>query len=117
MENIGALIIGGDHPGLGIARSLGSRGVPVCVIDDQYSICSFSRYVQRVIRVGDLRNERGTVEAVLDAGRRFGLKNWVLFPTRDETVAAFSKYYDELSAFFRVTTPEWDTVKWAWNKK
>jgi D-aspartate ligase len=115
-DAVGALIVGGDHPGLGIARSLGRRGIPVYVIDDEYSICSFSRYVNRVIRVRDLKDERKTVDAVLEVGRRFHLDNWVLFPTRDETVAAFSRYWIELATIFRMTTSRWDTVQWAWNK-
>jgi len=114
---IGALVIGGDHPGLGVARSLGRRGIPVYVLDDQYCISSFSRYVKRVIRVNDLRDERKTVDAVLAVGRRFNLRNWVLFPTRDETVAAFSRHRAELSEFFRVTTGEWESIEWAWDKK
>jgi len=116
-NSTGAIIVGGDHPGLGIARSLGRRGIPVFSIDDQYSISSFSRYVRQAVRVQDLRDERKTVEAVLDIGRRFNLANWVLFPTRDETVAAFSRYRAELAASFRVTTPDWNTVQWAHNKK
>src|SRR5579872_4159684 len=95
----GALVIGGEHPGLGVARSLGRRGIPVYVIDDQRSVSSFSRYATRVIRVPDLRDERRAVEAVLDVGRRYNLKNWVLFPTRDETVAAFSRYREDLQEF------------------
>jgi len=113
----GALIIGGEHPGLGIARSLGRRGIPVCVLDDQHSISSYSRYVRRVVRVPDLLDERSTIDAVLETGHRLNLRNWVLYPTRDETVAAFSRNRTELAEFFRVTTPDWDTIKWAWNKK
>jgi D-aspartate ligase len=113
----GAVVIGGDHPGLGVARSLGRRGIPVYVLEDQYSISSFSKYPSRVIRVKELRDERKTVDTVLEIGHRFGLRDWVLFPTRDETVAAFSRYRPELAEFFRVTTPPWDTVKWAWDKK
>ena len=116
-NRIGALVIGGDHPGLGVARSLGPRGIPVYILDDQPSISQFSRYVTQVIRVSDLRDERTTVDAVLKVGRRFGLQGWVLFPTRDEHVAAFSRYRPELAEYFRVTTPAWDTVKWAWDKK
>ena len=114
---IGAVVIGGDHPGLAIARSLAPRGIPVYVLDDQYCISSFSRYVTKVVRLKDLRDHQNTVDAVLDVGHRFGLKNWVLFPTRDETVAAFSLERDRLAKFFRVTTPAWDIVRWAWDKK
>ena len=113
----GALVVGGDHLGLGVARSLGRRGIPVYVVDDQLSVSSFSRYVTRFIRVKDLRDERKTVDAVLEIGRRFDLRKWVLFPTRDETVAAFSRHRAELSEVFRVPTPDWNTVKWAWDKK
>ncbi len=114
---IGAVVIGGDHPGLGIARSLGRRGIPVYVIDDQLSVSQFSRYVNRVVRVKDLRHEVCAVESVLEVGQRYGLEGWVLFPTRDETVAAFSRHRGRLAEFFRVTTPEWETVRWAWDKK
>jgi D-aspartate ligase len=113
---IGAVVIGGDHPGLAIARSLGRRGIPVYVIEDQQSISVFSRYVTKVVRVPDIRDEQMTVDSVLDVGRRFGLKGWVLFPTRDETVAAFSLHRERLAEFFRVTTAPWETVRWAWDK-
>ena len=115
-QRVGALVIGGDHPGLGIVRSLGRRGIPVYVLEDQHSISQFSRYATRVIRAKDLRDEQKTVESVLDVGQRFGLKGWVLFPTRDETVAAFSRHRSRLAEFFRVTTPDWDCVQWAWDK-
>jgi predicted ATP-grasp superfamily ATP-dependent carboligase len=114
---VGAIIVGGEHPGLGIARSLGRRGIPVCVIDDQHSVSRFSKYVTRTVRVKDLRNEQNAVESVLEVGQRYGLEGWVLFPTRDETVAAFSRYRDRLAPFFRVTTPNWATTRWAWDKK
>jgi D-aspartate ligase len=116
-DGVGAVVVGGEHPGLGIARSLGRRGIPICVVDDQYSVSQFSNYVGRVVRVKDLRDEQKTVENVLEVGHRYGLKGWVLFPTRDETVAAFARQRERLAEFFRVTTPAWDTVQWAWDKK
>ena len=116
-ENVGAVVVGGDHPGLGIARSLGRRGIPVFILDDQHSISSFSRYATKVIRVEDILSERKTVDAVLEVGHRFNLRNWILFPTRDENVAAFSRYRSELAEFYRLTTGEWESIEWAWDKK
>src|SRR5580698_203327 len=87
---VGALVIGGDHPGLGVARSLGRRNIPVIVLEDQYCISAFSRYTKRVVRTEDLLDQSKVVRAVLEVGKRFNLRDWVLFPTRDETVAAFS---------------------------
>jgi len=116
-QQVGAIVIGGEHPGLGIARSLGRRGIPVCVIDDQHSVSQFSNYVTRTVRVQDLRDEHNTIESVMEVGQRYGMKGWVLYPTRDETVAAFSRHRDRLAEYFRVTTPCWEAVRWAWDKK
>jgi D-aspartate ligase len=49
----GAVVIGGDYQGLGIVRSLGRVGIPVCVIDDEHSISRFSRYATHGVRVRD----------------------------------------------------------------
>jgi D-aspartate ligase len=114
---IGAIVIGGDHQGLGIVRSLGRRNIPVCVIDDEISIARYSRYATHSVGVRSLREERATVDSILDAARRFGLRGWVIYPTRDETVAALSRYRSEFIEFFRVPTPGWDTIQWVWDKR
>ena len=113
----GAVVIGGDYQGLGIVRSLGRRGVPICVIDDELSIARFSRYTTHSLHADELRDERKTVDALLAAGRRLGLEGWVLYPTRDETVAAISHHRDELQEVFRVPTPSWDAIRPAWDKR
>lgn len=114
---VGGVVIGGDFQGLGIARSLGRRGVPTCIIDDELSISRYSRYATHAVRVADLRDEEKTVDTLLEVGRRLNLKGWVLYPTRDETVAALSRYKDRLSEWFRVPTPAWSTIQWAWDKR
>ena len=101
---------------LGIIRSLGRRGVPLCVVDDEYSIGRFSKYTTFTVRAPNLRKEKDTVDFLLDMGHRMNLKGWVLFPTRDEHVAAFSRHKQALSEIFRVPTPDWEITKWAWNK-
>lgn len=116
-EHPGAVVVGGNFQGLGIVRSLGRRKVPVCVLDDEPSIARFSRYTTHHVRVPNLRDERRSVEAVLELGRRLGLVGWVLYPTREETVAAFSRYRSLLTSVFRVPTPPWETVRWAWDKR
>ena len=114
---MGAVVIGGDYQGLGIVRSLGRHHVPVCVIDDEKSISRFSRYTTQTVSVPSLREEKEAVDAILSVGRRLGLNGWVLYPTRDETVAALARNRELLSAFFRVPTPPWETVRWAWDKR
>ena len=114
---VGAVVVGGDYQGLGIVRSLGRQGVPVCVVDDEHSISRFSRYASHGVKFRDLRDEESAVSTLLDLGRRMKLQGWILYPTRDELVAAFARYRSELSEVFRVPTPEWEVVKWAWDKR
>src|SRR5947209_6610711 len=100
----GAVVVGGDYQGLGIIRSLGRTGFPVCVLDDEPSIGRYSRYVTHAIRVQNLREEEAIVNTLLDVGRRLNLKGWVVFATRDELVTSLSRARDRLSEFFRVPT-------------
>ena len=110
-------MIGGDYQGLGIVRSLGRQGVPVCVVDDELSISRYSRYCAKFVKLTNLRDERVTVDSLLELGKRLGLDGWVLYPTREELVAALSRHRSELSEMFRVPTPDWESVKWAWDKR
>jgi len=114
---VGAVVAGGDYQGLGIVRSLGRQGVPVCVVDDELSISRYSRYCTHFVRLPDLRSERAAVDSILEAGKRLGLNGWILYPTREELVAAFSRNRSELSQLFRVPTPEWTAVQWMWDKR
>jgi predicted ATP-grasp superfamily ATP-dependent carboligase len=113
---VGAVVVGGDFHGLAIARSLGRHGVPICFVDDELSIGRFSKYCTFSVRAPNLHDEKQIVDFLLELGRNRHLQGWVLFPTRDELVAAFSRNKASLSELFRVPTPEWEITKWAWNK-
>jgi predicted ATP-grasp superfamily ATP-dependent carboligase len=114
---VGAVVLGGDYQGLGIARSLGRHGVPVCVLDDEHSIASASRYVGRRVRVADLRTVDGTVDALIRAADTMSLDGWVVYPTRDEMVAAIAGSRDRLATRFRIPTPGWESVSAVWDKR
>jgi len=116
-QSTGAVVLGGDYQGLGIVRSLGAYGVPVCIVDDERSISRFSRYARHFEHLSNLREERQAVDGLLSLGQRMGLQGWVLYPTREELVAACSRHRSELSQVFRVPTPAWDSVRWAWDKR
>lgn len=111
------MVVGGDYQGLGIVRSLGRRGIDVVVVDDEHSISRHSRYAVSSIKVADLRDEEATVEMLLALGRKDRLDGWVVYPTREETVAALSRQRERLEKQFRIPTPVWDVVKWAWDKR
>jgi D-aspartate ligase len=113
----GAVVIGGDYQGLAIVRSLGRRGVDVVVLDDELSVSRHSRYTSAQVRVADLRTDDATVSALLGLADRYGLDGWVVFPTREETVAALSRHRDQLLTRYRVPTATWEVIKWAWDKR
>src|SRR5438034_7537091 len=85
-DTVGAVVLGGDYQGLGVVRSLGRKGIPVCVIDDEPSVARHSRYASLAVRVPRLREEAEVVNRVIEVGERLGLQGWVLYPTRDEIV-------------------------------
>jgi len=114
---VGGVVLGGDYQGLGITRSLGRKGVPVFIVDNERSIARFSRYCAGFEKCMDLRDPDATIGALLEIGNRHQLHGWVLYPTRDEHVAAFSRHREELEKVFRVPTPPFEIIEWAWDKR
>lgn len=117
VASVGAVVLGGDYVGLGVVRSVGRHGIPVCVIDDELSVSRFSRYTTHWVRVPDLRDEARTVQVLLQTCDRLGLDGWVLLPTRDEITTAIARNAEVLGERFRISVPSWDTVRWASDKR
>jgi D-aspartate ligase len=116
-EGVGAVVVGGDYLGLGIARSVGRQGRAVCIIDDEWSIARHSRFTTHALKVRDLRDEGAALDALLRAAEILPLHGWVLIPTRDELVEVVAKNAEVLGATYRLTTPAWDTTRWACDKR
>jgi D-aspartate ligase len=116
-ETTGALVIGGNLNGLSIARSLGRHGVPVWVTTPpNMKLASFSRYTLRTFPWPDGDSE-AQAAYLLELAERHHLDQWVLFPTSDESAALLSKFHAPLSRRFRVSTPTWDVLRWAYDKR
>jgi len=111
------VVIGGGCQGLGIARSLGRHGIPVCLVDDEISMARASRFVRDTVRVRDLRTEQALLDALALAHGRLGLSGWVLYPTREENIAGIASNRDVLRREFRVPTPKLASIRHAWDKR
>ena len=111
----GALIIGGAQVSLGIARSLGRRGIPVWLVAD-HPIAKFSRYVQRSFPWHGLDDCDG-VAALVGLAERYGLAGWVLLATGDEDMRVIAQNQDLLAPHFRVATADWATMRWLFDKR
>ncbi len=112
----GALIVGGAHGGLAVARSLGRQGIPIFFLTHDNLITKFSRYVTGSAAWSG-PEQPDAAEELLKIGRKHGLEGCVLLPGGDAEVQLIAKNHAALSKFFRVTTPDWTTCKWALDKR
>ena len=116
-ETTGALVLGSNLNGLTIARSLGRQGVPVWMATQpSIKLASYSRYTRRTLAWPNGGRE-AQVQYLLELAARHGLDGWVLFPTSDESAALLSKFHTELSSCYRVSTPTWEILRWAYDKR
>jgi D-aspartate ligase len=113
----GALVVGGDYRGLGIVRSLGRRGIPVWVLTDGDDVLATrSRYAARHMPLeGHAYDEQSA--SLLRLADRHALDGWTLFPTSDRSAAMVGQHHAELAERYVLTTPSWDTLRWAFDKR
>ena len=113
----GAIIIGGHYQGLGTLKSLGEKNVSLCLLDNQLHIGRFSRYAKRFYKCPHIKYETSFLDCLKGLATEENLQGWVVFPTDDETVYVLSKHKTELEQYYSITTPHWNTTKYAYNKK
>jgi predicted ATP-grasp superfamily ATP-dependent carboligase len=113
----GAVVLGSDYRGLGVVRSLGRRGIPVWVLtggDDV--LAAKSRYALRHFPLeGESDDEHCAF--LVDLVDRHRLEGWVLFPTADESAALIGRAHEQLRARYTLTTPSWQMLRWAYDKR
>jgi D-aspartate ligase len=112
----GALVLGGAHGSLEIARSLGRRGVRVWLITADNPLASLSRYVERSFRWRGPRDD-GALQFLLDLGRHHQLDGWVVLAGSDDDVRFVAQNHSALSGVFTLTTLPWDQLRWAADKR
>lgn len=113
----GVLVIGGDYRALGVVRSLGRHGIPAWVIRsaDDHGLAGISRFSRRSLIWPD--DEASRLAFLIDLADNEGLIGWTLFASADATAAFVSRRHAELSQRFRLTTPDWNTFRWAYDKR
>jgi len=106
-----AVVMNMYYTGLGIARSLGERGVSVIGLSAQPRLYgNFTRYA-KVLRCPDSRHEPEVLlHFLLNLGYDLGQVG-VIFPTRDDDVLFLDRYRDELAPYFVPVVPERSVVE------
>jgi D-aspartate ligase len=113
----GALVLGGDYRALGVARSLGRRGIPVWVLAEAGDhLASASRYVQRRLN-WPTDGERARVAFLEELADSAGLHGWALIPSGDETAALSARFHQQLELCYTHTVPPWEDFRWTYDKR
>ena len=114
----GALVLGSNLRALGIARSLGRRGVETWLLHGpgEDHAARLSRYVRRSMLApeGDSGLQR---DGLLAIAARYGLEGWTLFPSDDEPAAMIAREYGALGTSYLFTSPGWDLYRYAYRKR
>src|SRR5438270_6632708 len=104
----GAIVLGSDFKALGVVRSLGRRGIPSIVIDNQPRSAWFSRFVVKRLRWHGSMDDPAFLQFLLSTGKENHLDGWVLFAMQDEVVEFVARNLQSLSIVYRPVTQGWD---------
>ncbi|OGO20824.1 MAG: hypothetical protein A2144_03460 [Chloroflexi bacterium RBG_16_50_9] len=115
-ERVGAVIIGGNFQGLGILRSLARQGVPTIILDQGLCIGRFTRYAHRFFKCPDIKEEASFYAFLIGLAKKENLRGWVIYPNDDETVRFLARHKEALEEHYRLITPSWDVVRFAYDK-
>lgn len=108
-------MLGSDYRALGVVRSLGRHGIRVHVLasgDDR--LASYSRYATAVTEWPHKEAAR------LELLERLGVESpgrWALFPSADESAEFVARNHERLSRVLTLTTPPWEVLRWAIDKR
>ena len=114
----GAVVTGASYRALAVVRSLGRRGVPVRVVrSDEHAVAAASRYAGPRLQWPEAAGEDARVDYLVRLAEREHLHDWVLIPTHDEEAALVARNHETLARCYRLTTPPWETLRVAYDKR
>jgi predicted ATP-grasp superfamily ATP-dependent carboligase len=104
------------YTGLGIARSLGERGVPVIGLsahDGHYG--NYTRFARTIACADSQKEPEALRRQLIELGNTLGHRS-VLFPTRDHDLIFLARFRDELERHFSLVIPGPDALERCLNK-
>lgn len=118
-----AVVMNMFYTGLGIARSLGERGIPVIGLTAQRGVYgNYTRYAKTVFCPDSKLDSDSLCSFLVEMGRSLDQRA-VIFPTRDHDLIFLDRYRAKLEPWFSMVVPEhsvlqacldkWETYLWA----
>lgn len=105
----GAIVIEGHVQGLSNTRSLGEAGIPVIVVDKVNCIARYSKYCTKFFQCPDFITDE-FAKFLIDLASRENLGGWTLIPSNDHAVHTLARFKNKLEKYYKVITPDLDTV-------
>lgn len=116
-ESSGVIVIGANYRALGVVRGLGRLGISVWVLKEATEMLAVaSRYAKRIFE-WPANNDCEKIELLLNLATKHDVKGWLLIPTDDEGARLIAQHYEVLAEHFALTTPSWDVLRWAYDKR
>ena len=107
---VGVVILGSDFQALGAIRSFAENNIPVFLMQHEFGISMFSRYVKRRDDYLLLSPEEFS-DRMIEIAKKENLKGWMLFPNDDEVVKLVSIAREDLQKWYKIPVPSWENVQ------
>ncbi len=118
-----AVVMNMFYTGLGIARCLGERRIPVIGLTAQHGVYgNFTRCAKTLFCPDSRREPEALLSFLIRMGQSL-TRRAVLFPTRDDDLVFLDRFRDELMPYFSLVIPDaavlaacldkWETYQWA----
>jgi len=106
-----AVVMNMFYTGLGIARSLGERGIPVIGLTARRGVYgNHTRYARTVFAPDSREQPEALLAKLLELGKELNDRA-IIFPTRDDDVVFLDRFREELSPFYILTVPEHPVIE------
>ncbi|MFZ2498672.1 hypothetical protein [Methanosarcina sp.] len=114
----GVIVIGDHVQGLGIIRSLGKRQIPIYLVHEKkLCIGRFSKYLRKFIKSPKISDHTNYLSFMIEIAKKYNLFGFILMPTNDAAVYMLSKNKEMLEEYYKIPTPSFEIIDFAYNKK
>jgi D-aspartate ligase len=111
----GAVLLGGAHGTMALARVLSAQGLAVWLVTDDTPLPRFSAAIARSLSWGGA-GDPDAVAFLERAAADHGLAGYLLIAAADGDVRFVAEAHERLSRTFSVLLPQWEALRWACDK-